>query len=327
MSDFHALDPRSEAAGLPVSQVDLYSSHDRLAKYEKIRAHDRLLPDSLTFPTLSFKELDTAIDPATHALWCYMRPKNRPSFTPNMLLELNTLHRAVDRHMRAPGQVANALQYYVMGSRIPSIYNLGGELVFLVQKIREGDRESVRKYAHSCIDAVHAIYHGFHHPIISIGLVQGDALGGGLEGALCFNVIIAERGVKMGLPEVLFGSFPGMGAYSFLARKIGAVEAEKMIMSGRIYTAEEFHEMGIVDVLADKGRGVEAVNTYIETNGKRHRLLTSMQAVRHRVNPLTIHELRDITDIWVENMMALGDSDLRRMERLANAQNRRLGLQ
>jgi DSF synthase len=42
-----------------------------------------------------------------------------------------------------------------------------------------------------------------------------DALGGGFESLLSFNIIIAERGAKFGFPENIFGLFPGMGTYSF----------------------------------------------------------------------------------------------------------------
>ena len=55
----------------------------------------------------------------------------------------------------------------------------------------------------------------FHTPLITIALVQGDALGGGFECALSFDVLIAERSAKMGLPEVLFNLFPGMELTAF----------------------------------------------------------------------------------------------------------------
>lgn len=67
----------------------------------------------------------------------------------------------------------------------------------------------------------------FDTDLTTVSLIQGDALGGGFEASLSSNLIIAERGVKMGLPEVIFNLFPGMGAYSILSRKVGAATAEK----------------------------------------------------------------------------------------------------
>ena len=51
--------------------------------------------------------------------------------------------------------------------------------------------------------------------------MQGECLGGGFEAALSSDVIVAEKSARFGFPEILFNLFPGMGAYSFLERKIG----------------------------------------------------------------------------------------------------------
>ncbi len=267
-----------------------------------------------------YLELDLSFSPSDQALWCYMKPDGPPSFTPGMVRELTRLHAWLAQPERMPGH--QRPRFYVMGSRIPGIYNLGGDLAFLVDSIRAGNKAALTSYAHGCIEAVHAIYNGFGAPVISIGLVEGNALGGGLEGALCFHVLVAERGVKMGFPEVLFGSFPGMGAYSFLSRKLGARAAERMIMDGRIHTSEQLFEMGIVDVLAEPGHGRAAVEKWIADNRSRHALHHSMNRVRERVAPIALQELRDVTDIWVETALALEASDLRRMERLQAAQAR-----
>ena len=59
----------------------------------------------------------------------------------------------------------------------------------------------------------------------------------------------------MGLPEILFNLFPGMGAYSLLARRLGMKKAEEMILSGKIFEARELHEMGVVDMIVPSGEG------------------------------------------------------------------------
>jgi DSF synthase len=159
--------------------------------------------------------------------------------------------------------------------------------------------------------------------VITIALVQGDALGGGFECALSFDVLVAERSAKMGLPEVLFNLFPGMGAYSFLSRKIGTAAAEKLIMSGTVYTAEELHRLGVVDILADDGQGENAVRDYIARNRRKHNAHKAIYRSRRRINPLTYEELRDIVDIWLDAAMQLEEQDLRKMTRLVEAQGRR----
>lgn len=267
-----------------------------------------------------FEQIDLDYDASNRALWCYLKPMGAPSFTPGLLRDLNSLHATLARRDLQAGTLLPL--YYVVRSRLPGIFNLGGDLALFVDRIRAGDADGLRRYAQACCQAVHAVATGFGGPIVTIGLMEGNALGGGLEGALSFHVLIAERGVKFGFPEMLFGSFPGMGAYSFLSRRIGMREAEKIILSGKIYSAEEFHELGLVDILVPKGGGEDAARSYLASNRSRHALAHAHQRIRQKLNPLTLQELYDITEIWVETAMALSAGDLRRMERLVAAQNR-----
>jgi DSF synthase len=156
-----------------------------------------------------------------------------------------------------------------------------------------------------------------------MALVQGDALGGGFETALSFDVVVAERSAKMGLPEILFNLFPGMGAYSFLSRRMDAMRAEKMIMGGQIFTAEQLHGMGLVDVLAEDGQGEAAVYDYIQKNAHRRNAHMAIYKTRRRVNPISYEELRDVVDIWVDAVFRLTPADLSKMARLTMAQDRR----
>jgi DSF synthase len=212
----------------------------------------------------------------------------------------------------------------VFGSKIPGIYNLGGDLGHFVERIRGGDVESMRHYAYECINVIFDNVHAFQCPVVTIGLVQGDALGGGLECALSYDILVAERSAKLGLPEVLFNLFPGMGAYSLLSRRIGAREAEKLIMSGRVYSAAELHAIGVVDVIAEDGEGETAVRDLIARGARKHNAHTAMYQARRRVHPLAFEELRDIVDLWVDAALRLTEADLRKMSHLTAAQNRRL---
>ena len=69
--------------------------------------------------------------------------------------------------------------------------------------------------------------------------------------------------------------------------------------------------MGLIDILAEKGEGPARARAFIAENGKRHALLGAIGKVRRRIAPLTMEELRDITDIWVESVMNLAPINLR----------------
>ncbi|AXS38785.1 crotonase/enoyl-CoA hydratase family protein [Breoghania sp. L-A4] len=273
-----------------------------------------------------YRELDVSLDPKARTYWCHMKPQGRPSFTLGLLKDLNVMQRSLHRMYVSSVRRGEApMDYYVLGSRMPDIFNLGGDLGHFAERIRTGDRKSLEVYAKACIDVLYYNSVSFDLPVITIAMVQGDALGGGFEAALACDVIIAERSAKFGLPEVLFNLFPGMGAYSFLSRRLDAARAEKLIMSGRIYTAEELYEMGLVQVLAEDGKGRQAVNDYIRRNVRRHNSHSAIYRARRTVQPITYRELHDVVGVWVDAALNLGKQDLRKMERLMSAQDRRNG--
>ncbi len=213
--------------------------------------------------------------------------------------------------------------FCVSMSQIPNVYSFGGDLPFFVEAVRTGDREGLLRYALACVDLVYSNSTGWNSSALTIALVQGDALGGGFEAAISHNIVIAERSAKMGMPEILFNSFPGMGAFSLLSRKLDAARAERMILSGKVYTAGEMFDIGLVDVLAEDGKGVDEVRRFVGDR-RRYEVLASMRKIRQRINPLSLVELRDVTEIWVDNALKIHPQDLRKMERLVSAQERRL---
>jgi DSF synthase len=156
-------------------------------------------------------------------------------------------------------------------------------------------------------------------------LVQGDTLGGGLESVLPFHKVIFERSAQAGFPEVLFNLFPGMGAWNFTIRKAGFAVANEMILSGRLYTADQLYRRGLVDLVVEDGEGEAAIDHVVRAVHPRLRgTLAALQA-RTVASPITYEMLLSIVDQWTEAALALTDRDLRLMERLARAQVRKAG--
>lgn len=269
----------------------------------------------------NFTELSLDLQPENHTLWVHQEHRHALGYTPALLEDILGFHN----HFRGIAATADQkVRFLVWASRHPTVFNLGGDLALFCKLIRDGDRARLQTYAHDCIHAVygHATNHGL--PIVSIALVQGDALGGGLESVLSSDVVIAERGARFGFPEILFGLFPAMGAYSILSRRIGSAEAEKMILSGRTYSADEMLERGLFDQVVEKGEGPEAVRRYISESQRKFSGIMSVYAARRRVNPMTLDELMDIVEMWVSAALTLDDSMLRRMELLVRAQKRQM---
>lgn len=89
-----------------------------------------------------------------------------------------------------------------------------------------------------------------------LAAVEGFALGGGLELALCADIIIAGEGAKLGLPEVKVGILPGGGGTQKLARLVGRQRAMLLIMTGRMFGAAEALSMGVVSEVAPAGQAL-----------------------------------------------------------------------
>jgi enoyl-CoA hydratase len=89
-----------------------------------------------------------------------------------------------------------------------------------------------------------------------IAAVEGFALGGGLELALCADIIVAGEGAKLGLPEVKVGILPGGGGTQKLARLVGAKRAMLLLMTGRMFSAAEALSMGVVSEVAPTGQAL-----------------------------------------------------------------------
>ncbi|WP_240162063.1 crotonase/enoyl-CoA hydratase family protein [Gluconacetobacter azotocaptans] len=271
----------------------------------------------------SHPTVEVSLDTVGRTLWSFMRPNGRPSFSPSLLRDLHAMQRSIHDMAETSGGTL-PFRYMVVGSRVPGIFNLGGDLALFAEKIARGDREGLRQYAHACVDVVFANADGYGHPVTTVALVQGDALGGGFEAALSCDLIVAEKQAKFGLPEILFNLFPGMGAYTLLTRRVGARMAEKMILSGQTYTAANLHEMGVVDILAEQGDGEATVREHLARIDRRYNAHEAIQRTKRLVNPVSHQELRDVTDIWVDAALRLAETDLRKMMRLVNAQNRRI---
>ena len=281
--------------------------------------------DFQQFNNATLEQVRTSYEEEFGVMTYYMNPAPRPCFNKICMTELHQSQTSLEKmqgQFIANGDVLKA-NYLVLASDVPGVFNLGGDLSVFGELIRSNARDHLLSYARLCISNVWTFYN-MQAPVTTISLVQGQAMGGGFEAALAAHVLVAEKSAVMGLPEVLFNLFPGMGALSFLSRKIGMPAAEKMVRSGKIYTGEELYLMGVVDVLAEDGQGKYALDNWIKKN---HRSLNSFQAInkaKQRVNPLTFEELNDIVEIWVDAALRLDERNLKVMERLVRAQNSKI---
>ncbi len=270
-------------------------------------------PSPLSKP---FQTLDIQYEEDLHLAWYIMHPRPRPCCTLELIHEIQQWFSML---MRDP--LGKDIRYIVLASDVPGIFNLGGDLDYFIRLIRNRDSAALLQYAEDCIDTMMLNHHGLDRGITTMALAQGDCLGGGLEYALSSDVFIAERSARMGFPDILFNMFPGIGAFSLLARKIGASAAERIITGGRVYSAEEMFDMGVVDVLAEDGQGEKAVHDFIAKEQRAINGYCMFRKAKKLTHPLTRQELMDVAKVWVEAAMNVREKDIRMMQRLIKRQS------
>ena len=98
-----------------------------------------------------------------------------------------------------------------------------------------------------------------------IAAINGLALGGGLELALCCDLRIATEGVRFGQTEINLGLIPGGGATQRLPRLIGAARAKELLFTGEMFDAQTALEMGLVSKVVPPDKLMEEVVTLATT--------------------------------------------------------------
>jgi DSF synthase len=101
----------------------------------------------------------------------------------------------------------------------------------------------------------------------------------------------------MGLPEIMFNLFPGMGAYHLLLHRLTPIKAQQFITSGPTYLAQDLYHMGLVDTRAETGQGVEAVQDYIRTTSRQLTARHGLRAVMRESDYLNYDHLRRAANI------------------------------
>ncbi|MGE3364995.1 MAG: enoyl-CoA hydratase/isomerase family protein [Rhizobiaceae bacterium] len=108
----------------------------------------------------------------------------------------------------------------------------------------------------------------------TIAVLSGHALGGGLELAATCDFRVAERHIKIGLPETSLGVIPGWSGTQRAVRRLGAQTVRRMALGGEVFVAPQAFELGLVDRLVDTGAGMTEATVWAEKIAVRAPLAT-----------------------------------------------------
>ena len=134
-----------------------------------------------------------------------------------------------------------------------------------------------------------------HCPKILIAAVEGYALGGGCETALCCDMIVAGESARFGQPEIRVGVMPGAGGTQRLLRTIGKYRTMKLALTGEALTATEAFQAGLLSEIVPDGSALD-----------RALALASTVAAMPQ---LAVHAIKDVVqlgqDVPLETALAL----------------------
>ncbi len=284
-------------------------------------AYQAQQPDA--FPHWNFETVEVEYHPQTASLWMHYKETSPPYYSLQTVADVASVRESIKARFAHPDYASQPIRYFVMASRRPGVFKLGGDLSMFADAIRENNREQMRVYAHACVEVMHSLFVAFDLPIVTLSVVTGQALGGGLEAALAEDYMLADETAVLGVPEAAFNTFPGMGAVSLLARRLGNASAEEMISTGRTVSGQEAYDMGLVDLVAPEGQARQAAIDWMLNGGEeRFERRRQIAALRRRFFPVSLKDLIQITDVWVDCSCDVTSRDIRHMERLAAAQRR-----
>lgn len=261
-----------------------------------------------------FRQIDFAYNHDNQTASIIFDPVGRPCFNISLLEELEAAQQLLKNNHLDPSHL-------LVMSNIKGVFSFGGDLQLFARLIRTQDLMGLSRYMKLCIDVLMSTT--YLYKLEKVAVVQGIAFGGGFEAALSCSTIIAERSAQFGFPERLFNLFPGMGAYSFLIRRVSPAMAKRIIScTERKYSAEQMYDLGIVDMVVEDGTGREAAMEYIANRKRYDNAYNAIREVTDFYHKVDFDELYKIGEKWVKAALQLGERDLRKMEMIAKGQDK-----
>ena len=145
-------------------------------------------------------------------------------------------------------------------------------------------------------------------PLPTIAAIEGDALGGGLELALCCDLRVASTTAVLGLPEVRLGVMPGSGGTQRLPRLIGLARAKELILLGEIIDADTALRFGLVNRVAAQGQAESVARDLAETLATR--------------GPVAVREAKRVLNTTLDGSLEAGQvEELEASERVFSSED------
>jgi DSF synthase len=203
------------------------------------------------------------------------------------------------------------------------VYALGGDLDFYLECIANNDRGGLEDYARLAIEIMNLNASGLGQRVITMATVHAKALGGSIDPPRSCHVMIAETKARFGYPEVAFNHFP-IAAVPILSRRIGEREAQRILMSGEEFSAQQFFERGVLDEVVADGAGEMTLRDYASRFQSSHAARLALYSAFYRHAGDLEQELAISAADWVDHVLRLRPLDIARLQRIVQIQDKML---
>ena len=173
--------------------------------------------------------------------------------------------------------------------------------------------EHKKESADGMLRSFHQLFYILKHLAIpTLAKISGQCLGGGMEVAIMCNFLLADKTAKLGQPEIILGVFPPPASI-ILPEKIGLARAEELLLTGKIISADEAKNIGLInDVFEDKAALEIGVNSFIEQYilpKSASSLHYGVKAARLNFNHTFSKYLAELETMYVEELMETKDAN------------------
>lgn len=182
------------------------------------------------------------------AVITFNQPENLNAINEGMIKQLAEAFDAADNDKEIK-------TIFITGSG--KAFMAGADIKFFVKNIQShtiGNIESFTQYGQEVFDRIDKSKKKV------VAIINGLALGGGMELALCADTILASPGATMAFPETGIGIYPGLGGTQRTIKKVGKALSKYLIYSGKMLTARDGYDIGLIDTIITPSEMMEILN-------------------------------------------------------------------
>ena len=253
-------------------------------------------------------------------LWITLKPEPKPVFTQTCGESVRKVQHAV---MTLWPEAARSPVLFVAYRGTGPVFALGGDLDFYLECIAGNDRAALEDYARLAVEIMNLNASSLGQRVITMATIHARVLGGSIDPPRSCNLMIAEQRARFGYPEIAFNHFP-IAAVPILSRRIGEVAAQRILMAGEEFTAEQFFDKGVVDEVVPDGTGEMALRDHAARFHASHAARVALYSAFYRHAGDLVRELEVSAKNWVDHVLKLRPLDIARLQRIVQIQDKML---